>query len=163
MKTWSAVASFDQNADLTVDTADLALIEAKRGTADRTADFDCDNAVTDADLAIAAGHLGHDYASLVGVGDGPEVEFGVRPAPNPSRGAVDFLLRTPAAGRAVPAIHDLSGRRLATVLDREVEPGVERLRWSGHDEAGRPVAAGVYFYRLTLAGQRSQGLLVIAR
>lgn len=163
LRSLSAVASFDQNADLTVDTADLALIEAKRGTADRTADFDCDSAVTDADVAIAAGHLGHHYASLVGVGDGPEVEFDVRAAPNPSRGAVEFILRIPARGRAVLAVHDLSGRRLATVLDRDIEPGVERLRWSGRDEAGRPVAAGVYFYRLTLAGRRSQGLLVIAR
>jgi len=159
----SSVASFDQNADLVVDASDLALIEAKRGTADKTADFDCDGAVTDADVAIAAQHLGHHDASIVGVGNDPTVEFGVRPAPNPSRGTVDFILRSPAAGRAVLAVHDLSGRRLVTVLDREIESGVQHVAWSGRDEAGRSVAAGLYFYRLTLGTKRSQGLLVITR
>jgi len=53
------VATFDQNGDLTVDDADIALIAAKVGTNDRTADFDCDGAVTDADVEIARGHLGH--------------------------------------------------------------------------------------------------------
>jgi hypothetical protein len=163
IKTWSAVASFDQNGDLAVDAVDLALIEAKLGTADQTADFNCDSVVTDADVAIATGHLGHHYGTFAGVGDGPEVGFGVQPAPNPSRGAVDFALRAPAAGHAVLAIHDVSGRRLVTVLDRPVEPGVHHAAWSGRDEAGRPVAAGLYFYRLTLGTRRSQGPLVIAR
>jgi hypothetical protein len=33
--------------------------------------------------------------------------------------------------------------------DRGVlEPGVHRIEWDGRDRRGRPVASGVYFYRL---------------
>ncbi len=57
--THDAVASPDQNGDLVVDDADLAVVAAKRGNSDPTADFDCDGEVTDADLAIAQAHFGH--------------------------------------------------------------------------------------------------------
>src|SRR5262249_33735464 len=46
LRTLSAVASFDQDGDLAVTAADLAIIQSKVGTADRTADFDCDGVVT---------------------------------------------------------------------------------------------------------------------
>jgi flagellar hook capping protein FlgD len=157
------VASFDQDGDLAVTVADLALVDAKIGTSDRTADYNCDGAVTAADYDIAVAHLGHAHPSVVGVGAAAAVAFGVRATPNPSRGAVDFLLRLPAAGRAVLAIHDLSGRRLATVLDREIEPGVQHVAWSGRDDAGRAVASGVYHYRLTVGARQAQGSLIVTR
>src|SRR5215471_3531439 len=62
-------ASFDQNGDLGVTDADLALIAGKIGTTDPTADFNCDGSVTQADYDIAAAHLGHIHPTspLVGV------------------------------------------------------------------------------------------------
>ena len=159
----SSVASFDQDGDLVVGGTDLALVDAKRGASDPTADFDCDGAVTSADYDIAAAHLGHFHASIVGVGDGAGVAFGVRPAPNPSRGPTGFVLRSPARGRAHLAVYDLVGRRLATVLDREIEPGVHHISWTGRDAAGRDVPAGLYLYRLTVESRRTHGLLVVTR
>jgi hypothetical protein len=163
LRTLGAVASFDQDGDLAVSATDLAMINAKIGTSDRTADFDCDGVVTAADYAIAAQHLGHHDASIVGVGDGPGPGFGARPSPNPSRGATEFVIRTPVRGRATLALFDLTGRRLATLLDREIEPGAMRVGWSGRDQYGRTPAAGLYFYKFTVGAQRAQGLLVIAR
>ena len=52
------VAAFDQDGDLMVTEADLALVQAKVGTSDLTADFDCDSAVTPSDYAIAATRKG---------------------------------------------------------------------------------------------------------
>lgn len=49
----------DQNGDLVVDGEDLAIARAKLGSADPTADFDFDGAVTADDLALAQAHLGH--------------------------------------------------------------------------------------------------------
>src|SRR5262245_4381066 len=159
------VAAFDQNGDLGVTDADLAVVSGKIGTTDRTADFDCSGSVTAADYDIAAAHLGHIHhtSPLVGVGDGAAIEFGVRPMGNPSRGPVEFELRAPEGGWARLAIYDVSGRRLATVLDREIEAGVRRVGWSGRDDAGSRVAAGVYFYRFTLGARYRQGLLVVTR
>lgn len=54
-----ALASFDQDGNLGVGPEDLAIAMAKLGTSDATADFDGDGAVTQADLDILRGHLGH--------------------------------------------------------------------------------------------------------
>ena len=157
------VASFDQDGDLAVTEADLALVQAKVGTSDLTADFDCDSAVTSNDYDIAITHLGHGHSSLIGIGGGPAIGFCVRALSNPSRGAVEFELRAPEGGRARLAIYDVSGRRLATVLDREIEAGIRRVSWSGRDDGGRAVASGVYRYRLTVGAREAQGALVVAR
>ena len=158
------VAAFDQDGDLAVTETDLALVQAKVGTSDLTADFNCDSAVTPSDYAIAVTHLGHVHASLIGVGDRPAVAFGIRPLSNPSPGPVEFELRSSERGHAQLSIHDLAGRRLATVLDREIEAGaVLRTTWSGRDARGQPVASGVYFYRLTIGSRRAQGTLIVAR
>jgi hypothetical protein len=55
----SVVASLDQNGDLRVDSADLALVNSKLGTNDLSADFDGDSVVTAADVQILKAHLGH--------------------------------------------------------------------------------------------------------
>ena len=49
----------DQDGNLVVDGADMALVEAKLGTHDPTADFDFDGTVTEADRGIAQAHYGH--------------------------------------------------------------------------------------------------------
>lgn len=49
----------DQDGDLVVTAADLALATGKLGTSDPTADLDGDGTVTAADLAILNAHLGH--------------------------------------------------------------------------------------------------------
>ena len=53
------LASPDQNGDLVVDARDEAIFVSKLGTTDRTADFDGDGVVTEADHAILRAHLGH--------------------------------------------------------------------------------------------------------
>ena len=60
--TRTAVASPDQNGDLVVDAADVAIAEAKLGTNDLTMDLDCDGTVTSADLALLHAHDGHRVA-----------------------------------------------------------------------------------------------------
>ena len=157
------VAAFDQDGDLAVTEADLAMVQAKIGTSDLTADFDCDSAVTSNDYDIAITHLGHAHSSVIGVGHGPAIEFGVRPMPNPSHGPIDFELRAPEGGRGHLAIFDLAGRRVATVLDREIEHGFQRVAWSGRDASGMPVASGVYRYRLTIGAREARGSLIVAR
>jgi hypothetical protein len=66
LATRTTFLSPDQNGDLVVDGEDMAIVQAKLGTSDPTADFDFDGAVTPSDLAIAQQHLGH-----LGVADGP--------------------------------------------------------------------------------------------
>jgi len=53
------LSSPDQNGDLVVNSADEAILASKLGTADLSADFDADGAVTEADRAFLRSHLGH--------------------------------------------------------------------------------------------------------
>ena len=56
---WRFLSSVDQDGDLKVDGADEAIVTAKLGSHDLSADFDGDGTVTVADLAILRTHLGH--------------------------------------------------------------------------------------------------------
>src|SRR5262249_34825971 len=56
-------ASPDQNGDGVVNATDVAILKAKLGTNDPTADFDGDGMVTQADLALLEKHLGHSCTS----------------------------------------------------------------------------------------------------
>ncbi len=69
--------------------------------------------------------------------------------PNPFNPTTTIGFTSSAAARARLEIFDLLGRRVRTLLDGAVEAGTTTLVWDGRDDADRPVASGVYFYRLT--------------
>jgi hypothetical protein len=55
----TVVVSPDQNGDLLVDSTDVAIVRSKLGTPDPGADLDGDGAVTQSDVHLVIGHLGH--------------------------------------------------------------------------------------------------------
>ena len=62
-----ALASIDQDGDLSVTAADLALLTTKLGSPDPTADFDCSGLVDSADQALLQNHLGSTCDTVVPV------------------------------------------------------------------------------------------------
>jgi subtilisin family serine protease len=87
-------------------------------------------------------------------------EFALRPSfPNPfsqnNGERTTFIFHMPRAGHVEIAVFDLLGRKVRTLLNREVAAAKYELTWDGHDEAGSAVRAGVYFYRAR-AGKFSQ-------
>lgn len=73
------------------------------------------------------------------------------PFPNPSRGeaTIAFGLARPGPVRVV--LYGVDGRAVRTLADGAREAGVFRLTWDGRDDDGRPLAAGIYFVRMTSA------------
>jgi hypothetical protein len=69
----------------------------------------------------------------------------LRSEPNPFNPSTNLRFEMPRAGRATLVIHDASGRRIVTLIDRDVEAGLTTVRWDGRDQAGRRQASGVYF------------------
>jgi hypothetical protein len=74
-------------------------------------------------------------------------------APNPFRGTTAITYNVPqasreSASRAHLVVYDVSGRRVATLVDGLRMPGVHQAIWNGRDDRGRALAAGVYWYRL---------------
>jgi flagellar hook assembly protein FlgD len=49
-------------------------------------------------------------------------------------------------------IYNVAGARVTTLVDENRAPGTYVARWTGHDDAGTPVASGIYFARLSVNG-----------
>jgi hypothetical protein len=73
--------------------------------------------------------------------------------PNPSRDATSLTFSLPVAAHALLTVHDVSARRVRTLVDEGRAAGSHRILWEGRDEHGRPAAAGVYFVRLESNGE----------
>jgi aminopeptidase N len=95
----------------------------------------------------------------------PEVKL-LPPRPNPA-GADGTVLSFQLlhAGPARVELHDARGRRLGCwelgVLPAEAAPVA--WRWTGVDDAGRPVPAGTYWLSVHAAGDRSTRKVVLVR
>jgi hypothetical protein len=95
----------------------------------------------------------------------PAVRFGLAPnVPNPfnPRTVIGFSLER--AGTARLRIHDAAGRLVRTLRDGGMLPaGRHEVAWEGLDDAGRPVAAGVYHCRLESGGQVATRRLTLVK
>ena len=76
--------------------------------------------------------------------------------PSPSREVVNFVYSIPADGRVVLSVYDLSGRRVATLVNDELTAGRHEASWNCAE-----IPSGVYLYRLeTNSGSLTQRLVV---
>lgn len=100
-----------------------------------------------------------------GVGDGLEVTLPPlldQNVPNPFNPVTEIRFNLAMPGRARLEVLDAQGRRLRTLAAGEFGAGQQVFQWDGRDEAGRPVASGMYFYRLeTAAGTQARRMLLI--
>ena len=78
-------------------------------------------------------------------------------------GAADVGLRLELPSRMSVrlAVHDIAGRRRATLLDEELPAGFTDVTWNGRDEGGARMASGMYFVRLTYANGAQVSKLVM--
>ncbi|NOT34251.1 MAG: T9SS type A sorting domain-containing protein [Candidatus Eisenbacteria bacterium] len=79
----------------------------------------------------------------------PSVAWLAPAQPNPVRASgTEIRFALPTSTHAALEIFDVSGRRVRTLVDGMLQAGTHSERWNGRDAAGRPVASGVYLYRL---------------
>ena len=76
--------------------------------------------------------------------------------PNPFNAETLISYSVPAPGRVILDIFNIHGQRVAAVDQDLRAAGMHTVSWSGVDAQGRPLASGVYFYRLRLP-RRSAG------
>ncbi|MCC6349214.1 MAG: hypothetical protein IT347_06435 [Candidatus Eisenbacteria bacterium] len=74
-------------------------------------------------------------------------------APNPSRDGFTIGWSLPVDADVSLAVHDLAGRRLATLASGRVAAGAHTSRWNWTDTDGRPLAAGHYVVRLRVGDE----------
>ncbi|RME31464.1 MAG: T9SS C-terminal target domain-containing protein [Candidatus Zixiibacteriota bacterium] len=68
--------------------------------------------------------------------------------PNPFNPSTTIEYSLPRRSRVVIEIFNVLGRNVRRLVDEQAEAGRHRVVWDGRNDAGRPVASGVYLYRL---------------
>jgi YD repeat-containing protein len=92
-------------------------------------------------------------------GGGPALQFALGPTtPNPGSGARNMAFTIPARGHVSLRVFDVSGREVATLYNRVLDPGHYNAQFSTERWGN-----GVYFYRLETAGHVRSGRLVVLR
>jgi hypothetical protein len=81
--------------------------------------------------------------------------------PNPFNPSTTISFEIPRSQEVSLKVYDVSGRMIRELLaDEYLEAGVHRLMWDGKDERERPVASGVYYYKL-VSGEFSESRAMV--
>jgi C1A family cysteine protease len=72
-----------------------------------------------------------------------------RNAPNPFGSSTEIAFSVPGMQPVLVRIFSADGRLVRRLMDSTLAPGRHSVRWDGTDEAGRKVAGGVYFCRVS--------------
>ncbi len=68
--------------------------------------------------------------------------------PNPFNPVTTIRFSLARKGDVELVIYDVKVSKIKTLLKRRLEAGRHTISWDGRNEGGKPVASGVYFYRL---------------
>ena len=111
-----------------------------------------DLAVFRAEEKTGRAYIGPAQAKLVAMTQDrlglPEVPQLQQNAPNPFNSETVLSYSLPAAGPARVEVFSLTGQRVAVLHQGPQSAGHHRLHWNGLDAEGRPLASGIYLYRL---------------
>jgi hypothetical protein len=83
-------------------------------------------------------------------------------APNPFLTATRIAFDLPEAGPVDLAIYDVQGRKVRTLVDRELAASRHEYTWDGLDDTGRRVSPGTYLYRASSLSADQSGKVVLA-
>jgi uncharacterized repeat protein (TIGR01451 family) len=65
-----------------------------------------------------------------------------------TNGRLNFAFYTKVQGHVTFEVFDVQGRKVATLLDEYMSPGIYDVTWDGMSQSGRRVPTGIYFARV---------------
>jgi hypothetical protein len=83
--------------------------------------------------------------------------------PNPFSTMTSITCALPRQARVNVKVYDVTGTLVQTIISSQLEPGYHEVLWSGEDNQGRTVAAGIYFIRENIQGTEQYHKIVIVR
>jgi ELWxxDGT repeat protein len=89
--------------------------------------------------------------------------WGLRVAPNPAASWTAIRFSIVERGTVTLDVFDPSGRRVRRLLHGQLTPGDHYVTWDRRSDAGHMVAPGVYFARLSRAGEVASERIVLSR
>ena len=162
-----AEATSDFDGDGVASFADFFLFADAFGTTDARFDLDGSGVVDFGDFFIFADSFGQPVrakllalaAKLIGLPEGPQLQQNM-PNPFNSQTVISYLLLAPGLARV--EVFALTGQRVAVLHQGPQQAGLHRLYWDGRDGEGRPLASGIYLYRLgTMDGALTRKLVLL--
>ncbi|MCP4547232.1 MAG: T9SS type A sorting domain-containing protein [bacterium] len=93
------------------------------------------------------------YGSAVAITDEtPAAVFALSPNwPNPFNPSTNLAFSLTEAGRVTLVVYDITGRRVAQLVNDKLQAGTHEIVWHGRDDRGSNVASGLYFAHLECA------------
>ncbi len=93
------------------------------------------------------------FYGLTGIDDETPTELPlkfqlVQNYPNPFNPTTNILFTTPRAEDVTLTVYDVLGRKIRTLVDKNLKPGIHTVQWDGRDQYGNAISSGIYFYRL---------------
>jgi hypothetical protein len=86
------------------------------------------------------------------------------PSPNPFNPVTSITFALPATGSVRLEAFDVSGRRIAVILDGEQRAaGTHTIAWQGEDRTGRPLPSGTYVLRLQVGSEQATTKVTLVR
>lgn len=83
--------------------------------------------------------------------------------PNPFNPSTTIRYYLPEKSRVTLEIYDISGKRIASLVNNEQPKGFHEKEWNGLHEQGIPVVSGVYIYRLKAGKEMISRKMVLLR
>ncbi|MGD1049112.1 MAG: T9SS type A sorting domain-containing protein [Candidatus Krumholzibacteriaceae bacterium] len=116
------------------------------------------------DHDIYALRVDADGFSPVTAADAPAAPVELRQNyPNPFNPATTVTYSVSERCEVTLKIYDISGKRVASLVDRQQEKGSYVVRWNGKDERGSSLASGIYLYRLAAGNRTISKKMVLLR
>jgi len=69
--------------------------------------------------------------------------------PNPFNPSTIIKFGLPASKRVKLVIYDIIGRKVAMLLNKQMNAGYHSIKWDGRNDLGQDVASGFYIYRVS--------------
>jgi O-glycosyl hydrolase len=83
--------------------------------------------------------------------------------PNPFNHQTYFYYYLPESGRVQISVYSLSGEKVKSLVDTEMESGIHQTSWDGTNDQNLVVGSGVYFYTLHAGTMRDQKKMVFTK
>ncbi|MCK4352013.1 VCBS repeat-containing protein [candidate division WOR-3 bacterium] len=76
-------------------------------------------------------------------------------APNPFNQKTEIRYQISDVSKVSLKIYDLTGRLIRTLVNEPQKPGLYQVKWDKYDNKSKPVASGIYFYRLSTKDRKA--------
>jgi hypothetical protein len=110
--------------------------------------FGLDDGSNDFPPAVVPGGLVYGLTGIPQAASLPN-DFGLEQNyPNPFNSYTEVNFSVPGPGFVTLAVYNILGKKVKTLMAKNLEAGYYSVRWDGSDETGENVSSGLYFYSL---------------